>query len=71
MLENGAGPAADGGRVPTRPRPQVLEDEEKVFFGVQADSRIFDLYRVLLMEPEGRASRVESAGSTLIPTTTR
>ncbi|XP_039696922.1 anoctamin-9 [Pteropus medius] len=52
-------------------RYKVKEDEEKVFFGVQADSRIFDLYRMLLMEPEGPAPRVESAGTTLIPTTTR
>ncbi|XP_011379110.1 anoctamin-9 [Pteropus vampyrus] len=51
-------------------RYKVKEDEEKVFFGVQADSRIFDLYRMLLMEPEGPAPRVESAGTTLIPTTT-
>lgn len=54
-----------------RPRPQVKEDKEKVYFGVQADSRIFDLYRTLLMEPKGPTPQGESARSTLIPTTTR
>lgn len=54
-----------------RPRPQVKEDKEKVYFGVQADSRIFDLYRALLMEPKGPTPQGESARSTLIPTTTR
>ncbi|XP_053058656.1 anoctamin-9 isoform X1 [Acinonyx jubatus] len=50
---------------------KVMEDREKVFFGVRADSRIFDLYRTLLMEPEGPAARVQPARPAPIPATTR
>ncbi|XP_054581702.1 anoctamin-9 [Eptesicus fuscus] len=50
---------------------KVKEDQEKVFFGIRADSRIFGLYRTLLMEPEGPAPRVESARPPPIPDTTR
>ncbi|XP_025771349.1 anoctamin-9 [Puma concolor] len=50
---------------------KVLEDREKVFFGVRADSRIFDLYRTLLMEPEGPAAGVQPARPAPIPATTR
>lgn len=64
----GEGP--EGDRVHCPP-PQVKEDQEKVFFGIRADSRIFSLYRTLLMEPEGPAPRVESAWPPPIPDTTR
>ncbi|XP_053755233.1 anoctamin-9 isoform X1 [Panthera pardus] len=50
---------------------KMMEDREKVFFGVRADSRIFDLYRTLLMEPEGPAARVQPARPAPIPATTR
>ncbi|XP_070282454.1 anoctamin-9 isoform X3 [Myotis yumanensis] len=50
---------------------KVKEDQEKVFFGIRADSRIFSLYRTLLMEPEGPAPRVDSARPITIPDTTR
>uniref|UniRef100_A0A452STD4 Anoctamin n=1 Tax=Ursus americanus TaxID=9643 RepID=A0A452STD4_URSAM len=43
---------------------KMIEDHEKVFFGIRADSRVFDLYRTLLMEPEGPAAR---AGQELGP----
>ncbi|XP_063108069.1 anoctamin-9 isoform X3 [Cavia porcellus] len=46
---------------------KVREDQKRVFFGIRADNRIFDLYRTLLMEPEVPASGVEPA----TPTTTR
>lgn len=61
-----------GAEVPKRPpAPQRIEDGDKVFFGVRADSRIFDLYRTLLMEPEGPAARVQPARPAPIPATTR
>lgn len=61
-----------GAEVPKRPpAPQMMEDREKVFFGVRADSRIFDLYRTLLMEPEGPAARGQPARPAPIPATTR
>ncbi|KAM7084506.1 anoctamin-9 isoform 2-T2 [Molossus nigricans] len=50
---------------------KVKEDEEKVFFGIRADNRIFSLYRTLLLEPEGPDPRVEPIGPTTIPATTR
>ncbi|XP_036151563.1 anoctamin-9 isoform X2 [Myotis myotis] len=50
---------------------KVKEDQEKVFFGIRADSRIFSLYRTLLMEPEGPAPRVDSARPITVPDTTR
>lgn len=56
---------------PTPSHPQMKEDHEKVFFGVRADSRIFDQYRTLLMEPQGPAIRVQPARPTPIPATTR
>nr|XP_031303997.1 anoctamin-9 isoform X2 [Camelus dromedarius] len=50
---------------------KVMEDQEKMFFGIRADSRLFDLYCTLLTEPEGPAPRVELAKPTLILATTR
>ncbi|KAF5913678.1 hypothetical protein HPG69_007593 [Diceros bicornis minor] len=52
-------------------RYKVLEDKEKMFFGIRADSRLFNLYRTLLLEPEGPAPSVEPAGLAPIPATTR
>ncbi|XP_051001065.1 anoctamin-9 [Acomys russatus] len=31
---------------------KIIKDQKKVFFGIRADSGIFDLYRTLLMKPE-------------------
>lgn len=60
------------GRIePHAAHPQVKEDEEKVFFGIRADNRIFGLYRTLLLETEGPAPRAEPIGPTPIPATTR
>ncbi|XP_054432815.1 anoctamin-9 [Pteronotus mesoamericanus] len=50
---------------------KVKMDQEKVFFAIRADSRVFSLYRTLLMEPEGPASKVEPAGHTDVLATTR
>ncbi|XP_014651309.1 PREDICTED: anoctamin-9 [Ceratotherium simum simum] len=50
---------------------KVLEDKEKMFFGIRADSRLFNLYRTLLLEPKGPAPSVEPAGLAPIPATTR
>ncbi|KAB0390989.1 hypothetical protein E2I00_019890, partial [Balaenoptera physalus] len=50
---------------------EAREDQEKVFFGIRADNRVFDRYRRLLMEPEATAPRGELAGPTSIPATTR
>lgn len=51
----------------------MKEDREKVFFGIRADSRIFSLYRTLLMEPESPAPGGQAARPSppLIPDTTR
>nr|XP_008534148.1 PREDICTED: anoctamin-9 [Equus przewalskii] len=48
-----------------------LQDKEKIFFGIRADSRIFNLYRTLLLEPENPAPGMEPATLTPIPATTR
>lgn len=50
---------------------KVIEDQEKVFFGIQADSRVFALYHTLLTEPEGPVPRVEPARPIPILATTR
>ncbi|XP_047548658.1 anoctamin-9 isoform X1 [Lutra lutra] len=50
---------------------KMIEDREKVFFGIRADGRIFDLYHTLLMEPEGPAARVQPTRPTPVPATTR
>ncbi|XP_061058366.1 anoctamin-9 isoform X1 [Eubalaena glacialis] len=50
---------------------KAREDQEKVFFGIRADNRVFDRYRRLLMEPEATAPRGELARPTSIPATTR
>ncbi|XP_059008811.1 anoctamin-9 isoform X1 [Mustela lutreola] len=50
---------------------KMLEDREKVFYGIRADGRIFDLYHTLLMEPEGPATRVQPTRPTSVPATTR
>ncbi|XP_073745952.1 anoctamin-9 isoform X4 [Callorhinus ursinus] len=50
---------------------KMIEDHKKVFFGIRADSRIFDLYCTLLMEPEGPATRVQPARPSSVPATTR
>ncbi|XP_036783082.2 anoctamin-9 isoform X4 [Manis pentadactyla] len=50
---------------------KVIEDQEKVFFGIRADSRVFALYRTLLTEPEGPVPRVEPARPVPILATTR
>ncbi|XP_077719883.1 anoctamin-9 isoform X4 [Canis aureus] len=52
-------------------RYKMMEDGEKVFFGIRAESRIFDLYRTLLMEPEGPGARTQPAGPAPIPASTR
>ncbi|XP_016075095.1 PREDICTED: anoctamin-9 [Miniopterus natalensis] len=49
---------------------KVRKDQEKVFFGIRADNRIFSLYQMLLMEPKGPAPRVETTRSIPIPDTT-
>lgn len=49
----------------------MIEDREKVFFGIRADSRIFELYHTLLMEPEGPAARVQPTRPAPVPATTR
>ncbi|XP_004638088.1 anoctamin-9 [Octodon degus] len=49
----------------------MREDQNQVFFGIRADNRIFDLYRTLLMEPEGSAPGMEPARPTTVPATTR
>lgn len=58
-------------RSPSALPPQMIEDHEKVFFGIRADSRVFDLYRTLLMEPEGPAARAQPTRPTPVPATTR
>lgn len=50
---------------------KVLEDQEKLYFGMRADNSIFDLYRTLLREPEEFAPRAELARPTPVPATTR
>eukprot|EP00071_Canis_lupus_P027431 XP_022260988.1 anoctamin-9 isoform X1 [Canis lupus familiaris] len=52
-------------------RYKMMEDGEKVFFGIRAESRIFDLYRTLLMESEGPGARTQPAGPAPIPASTR
>ncbi|XP_045871057.1 anoctamin-9 isoform X2 [Meles meles] len=52
-------------------RYKMIEDREKVFFGIRADSRIFELYHTLLMEPEGPAARVQPTRPAPVPATTR
>uniref|UniRef100_A0A8C0MEZ0 Anoctamin n=1 Tax=Canis lupus familiaris TaxID=9615 RepID=A0A8C0MEZ0_CANLF len=56
---------------PSASHPQMMEDGEKVFFGIRAESRIFDLYRTLLMESEGPGARTQPAGPAPIPASTR
>nr|XP_028688754.1 anoctamin-9-like [Macaca mulatta] len=51
-------------------KPQTIQDQKRVFFGIRADSRIFDLYRTLLLEPEGPAPHTELAAPTPVPVTT-
>ncbi|XP_012507381.1 PREDICTED: anoctamin-9 [Propithecus coquereli] len=50
---------------------KVKKDQKQVFFGIRADNSIFDLYRTLLVEPEGPAPRVEPETPSPIPATTR
>ncbi|XP_058925426.2 anoctamin-9 [Kogia breviceps] len=50
---------------------KAREDQEKVFFGIRADNRVFERYRRLLMDPEATAPRGELARPTSIPATTR
>nr|XP_014968784.2 anoctamin-9-like [Macaca mulatta] len=52
-------------------KPQTIQDQKRVFFGIRADSSIFDLYRTLLLEPEGPAPHAELAAPTPVPVTTR
>uniref|UniRef100_A0A8D2FRS3 Anoctamin n=1 Tax=Theropithecus gelada TaxID=9565 RepID=A0A8D2FRS3_THEGE len=47
-----------------------IQDQKRVFFGIRADNSIFDLYRTLLLEPEGPAPHAELAAPTPIPVTT-
>uniref|UniRef100_A0A2K5NQP3 Anoctamin n=1 Tax=Cercocebus atys TaxID=9531 RepID=A0A2K5NQP3_CERAT len=48
-----------------------IQDQKRVFFGIRADNSIFDLYRTLLLEPEGPAPHAELAAPTPVPVTTR
>ncbi|XP_045414534.1 anoctamin-9 isoform X2 [Lemur catta] len=48
---------------------KVKKDQKRVFFGIRADDSIFDLYRTLLLEPEGPGSTVKTP--TPVPATTR
>ncbi|XP_073908253.1 anoctamin-9 isoform X2 [Castor canadensis] len=50
---------------------KVVEDQKRVFFGIRADNRIFDLYRTLLVDPEHPDPRVQPTGSEPVPATTR
>lgn len=40
---------------------KVKEDQKKVFFGIRADSQIFNLYCALLLEPEGPAPKLSAS----------
>lgn len=51
--------------------PKIIKDQKKVFFGIRADSRIFDLYRTLLMKPEDPDPRAKLSNVNSIPVTTR
>uniref|UniRef100_A0A8C6QQR3 Anoctamin n=1 Tax=Nannospalax galili TaxID=1026970 RepID=A0A8C6QQR3_NANGA len=50
---------------------KMMKDQKKVFFGIRADSRIFELYHTLLMEPDDPGPQAKGPGSTHIPVTTR
>ncbi|XP_052616079.1 anoctamin-9 [Peromyscus californicus insignis] len=50
---------------------KVIKDRKKVFFGIRADSGIFDLYRTLLMKPEDPGPRAKLNNMNCIPATTR
>ncbi|XP_023039178.1 anoctamin-9 isoform X1 [Piliocolobus tephrosceles] len=48
-----------------------IQDQKLVFFGIRADNSIFDLYRTLLLEPEGPTPHAELAAPTPVPVATR
>ncbi|XP_033061113.1 anoctamin-9 isoform X2 [Trachypithecus francoisi] len=48
-----------------------IQDQKLVFFGIRADNSIFDLYRTLLLEPEGPTPNAELAAPTPVPVATR
>ncbi|XP_035297495.1 anoctamin-9 isoform X2 [Cricetulus griseus] len=50
---------------------KMIKDQKKVFFGIRADSGIFDLYRTLLMKPEDPGPRSKLNNMNSIPATTR
>ncbi|XP_012791618.2 anoctamin-9 [Sorex araneus] len=50
---------------------QVVEDGEKVFFGIRAEDSIFEKYRTLLMEPEGPTPMAKPNSLATMPATTR
>uniref|UniRef100_A0A2K6L039 Anoctamin n=1 Tax=Rhinopithecus bieti TaxID=61621 RepID=A0A2K6L039_RHIBE len=48
-------------------RTKRIQDQKRVFFGIRADNSIFDLYRTLLLEPEGPTPNAELAALTPVP----
>ncbi|KAL4829636.1 hypothetical protein H8958_006551, partial [Nasalis larvatus] len=48
-----------------------IQDQKLVFFGIRADNSVFDLYRTLLLEPEGPTPNAELAAPTPVPVATR
>ncbi|KAL0629024.1 Anoctamin-9 [Plecturocebus cupreus] len=52
---------------------KMIKDQKQVFFGIRAGHSVFDLYRTLLLEPEGPARHAEpaTATATSVPVTTR
>ncbi|KAL4671641.1 hypothetical protein H8959_004350 [Pygathrix nigripes] len=52
-------------------RTKRIQDQKRVFFGIRADNSIFDLYRTLLLEPEGPTPNAKLAAPTPVPVATR
>uniref|UniRef100_A0A2K6L043 Anoctamin n=1 Tax=Rhinopithecus bieti TaxID=61621 RepID=A0A2K6L043_RHIBE len=52
-------------------RTKRIQDQKRVFFGIRADNSIFDLYRTLLLEPEGPTPNAELAALTPVPVAMR
>lgn len=58
--------------MPPSPTPlQVVEDQEKIFFGIRAEDSVFEKYQTFLMETEGPAPTAVPDSLATIPTTTR
>ncbi|KAL0615934.1 Anoctamin-9 [Plecturocebus cupreus] len=45
----------------------MIKDQKQMFFGIRANNSIFDLYRTLLLEPEGPTRHTEQAEAMSVP----